>query len=111
MTKQEYPSFTVYPTAAEIPRYQRAWVWGLGALAILLCGVAAGWLFGSLAAHSFAGAWSDGGRRVDETALLRRQETVNRRLRERIAEMEQALAGDPCAPAALQALTRGAKNE
>lgn len=46
MTEQEHPQFTVYADEAAIPRYQRAWVWGMVALAILLCGLAAGWLFG-----------------------------------------------------------------
>lgn len=109
MTKQEYPSFTVYTVEAAIPRHQRAWAWGLGALAILLCGVAAGWLFGQASSHPSVRAWADGGREVDETALLARQEAINRQLRERIAGAEQALAGDACAPAATKALTQGVK--
>lgn len=46
MTQQESPQFTIYDAQQAIPGYQRAGVWGLAALAILLCGLAAGWLFG-----------------------------------------------------------------
>lgn len=109
MTKQEHPSFTVYTAEAAIPRYQRAWVWGLGALAVLLCGIVAGWLFGQASSHLSARAWSEGGREVDQTALLAPQEAINRQLRQRIAAAEQALAGDVCAPAATQALTQSVK--
>ena len=43
MNRQEQGQFTIYAAEAAIPRYQRAWVWGLAALAILLCGLVAGW--------------------------------------------------------------------
>ena len=103
MTQQQHTQFTVYVDKAAVPRYQRAWVWGVAALAILACGLVAGWLFGG------------GGRVVsrdpgvaisstDEQALLIRQEAVNEQLRERIARLERALASDACGPAALEAL-------
>lgn len=111
MTRQEHAQFTVYAEEAAIPRYQRAWVWGVAALAVLLCGIVAGWLFG--------GAGSDAGSdlrlagrsmELDGMALLAQQEAVNEHLRERIARLEQALDGDACGPAALEALTQGARN-
>jgi len=37
--------------------------------------------------------------------LLAQREAANRELRERIARLEQALRGDACAPAALEALS------
>jgi hypothetical protein len=107
---QDQDQFTLYAAEAAIPRYQRAGVWGLAALGILLCGLAAGWLFGGAAVRAWDGARSDGARSVDGTALLARQEAVNQQLRERIAHLEQALSGDACTPAALEALTQGAKN-
>ncbi|MCB1771711.1 MAG: hypothetical protein KDJ31_18735 [Candidatus Competibacteraceae bacterium] len=103
MTRQEYAQFTLYDAETAIPRYQRAWVWGTAALAILCCGAAAGWLLGGLlAAHSPVGAdrWA-----VDKAALLVQQKAANEQLRERIAGLEQALAGDVCAPSVLKALT------
>jgi hypothetical protein len=109
MTKQEYAQFTVYADETAIPSYQRAWVWGVAALAILLCGIAAGWLFGG------TGNDAGSGRRstlpsVDGPALLARQEAVNGQLRDRIARLEQALGGDACGPAALEALIQSARN-
>ncbi len=103
MIKQEYPQFTMYAAEAAIPRYQRAGSWGLAALGILLCGLAAGWLMGG------AGLSSRGGAQftipmTDGAALLARREAVNSELRERIAGLEQALRGDACAPAALEVL-------
>ena len=103
MNQQENGQFTVYPTAADVPRYQRAWVWGVAALAILLCGLAAGWLIGAAGAALRDGARS-GIHAMDGAALLARQEAANDELRARIARLEQALHGDPCAPAALEAL-------
>ena len=44
MNRHEQEQCTVYAAETAIPRYQRAWVWGVAALAILLCGLAAGWL-------------------------------------------------------------------
>ncbi|HRD67557.1 MAG TPA: hypothetical protein PKY50_15540 [Candidatus Competibacter sp.] len=109
MTEKERAQFAVYADEAAIPRYQRAWVWGMASLAILLCGLAAGWLFGN--------AGSDSGRDppsavrfVDGDALLARQEAVNRQLQERIARLEQALANDACGPMALEALTQNARD-
>ena len=105
MSEREHPQFTIYPEEAAIPAYQRAWVWGVAALAILLCGLAAGWLFGGGEQRAasdlpFAAHFADG------DALRVRQETINGQLRERITRLEQALAGDACGPAALEALTR-----
>jgi hypothetical protein len=103
MTHQEHAQFTLYDAEAAIPRYQRAWVWGTAALAILCCGAAAGWLLGGLlVTHSPGGANME---TLHSAALLARQETVNQQLRERIAELEQALMGDVCDPSALKALT------
>lgn len=108
MTRQEYAQFTLYDAETAIPRYQRAWVWGTAALMILCCGAVAGWLLGGLlAAHSSVGA--DMGA-VDKAALLARQEAINEQLRERIAGLEQALAGGVCDPAALKALTSDVGN-
>ena len=99
MTQQEYPQFTIYDAQQAIPGYQRAGVWGLAALAILLCGLAAGWLFGSARIIP-----SGSGASLDGAALLARQDADNQQLRARIAGLEQALNGDVCAPAALKAL-------
>jgi hypothetical protein len=41
---------------------------------------------------------------VDGAVLLAQREAANDELRERIARLEQALRGDACAPAALEAL-------
>ena len=103
MNPQKQEQFTVYAAEAAIPRYQRAWVWGLAALAILLCGLAAGWLVGG-AGIALRGEAPSSIRAVDGAALLAQQEAANDELRRRIARLEQALRGDPCAPAALEAL-------
>ena len=103
MNQQKQEQFTVYAAEAAIPRYQRARVWGLAALAILLCGLAAGWLIGGAGAALRDGAPSSI-RAVDGAALLTRQEAANDELRRRIARLEQALRSDACAPAALEAL-------
>lgn len=102
MSEREHPQFTVYADEAAIPRYQRAWIWGVASLAILLCGLAAGWLFGG--AERLASDPRSAIRSGD--ASLARQEAVNGQLRERIARLERALAGDACGPAALETLTR-----
>jgi hypothetical protein len=104
-SEQEHPQFTIYADKAAIPAYQRAWVWGVTALAILLCGLAAGWLFAG-GERRAASDPPSGARSADSGALLVRQEAVNGQLRERITRLEQALAGDACGPAALEALTR-----
>ncbi|KAB2921707.1 MAG: hypothetical protein F9K25_20050 [Candidatus Contendobacter sp.] len=103
MSRQEQEQFTVYAAEAAVPRYQRAWVWGLAALAILLCGLAAGWLMGG-AGSSFQGGARSGIHAVDSAVLLVQREAANDELRGRIARLEQALRGDVCAPAALEAL-------
>ncbi|MDG4595690.1 MAG: hypothetical protein P9F75_08345 [Candidatus Contendobacter sp.] len=102
MNRQE--QFTVYAAETAIPRHQRAWVWGLAALAILLCGLAAGWLMGGAGFGGFQSGTRSGIRAVDGVALLAQREAVNDELRKRIARLEQALRGDICAPAALEAL-------
>lgn len=105
MNDRKPAQFTVYAAEAAIPRYQRAGVWGLAALAILVCGIVAGWLFGRAGSPSWERAPSAAhAPLVDGAALLARREAANARLRERIAGLEQALAGDACAPAALEAL-------
>lgn len=105
MNPQKQEQFTVYTAEAAIPRHQRAWVWDLAALAILLCGLAAGWLVGGAGTALRDGAPSGNGiRLVDGAALLAQREAANRELRERIARLEQALRGDACAPAALAVL-------
>ncbi len=104
-SEQEHPQLTIYPEEAAIPGYQRAWVWGVAALAILLCGLAAGWLFAG-GEQRAASDPPSGARSADSGALLVRQEAVNGQLRERITRLEQALTGDACGPAALEALTR-----
>lgn len=104
IAEQEHSQFTVYAVEAAIPRYQRAWVWGAAALAILLLGVVAGWLFsGAIPTRLTSNAQSIGGM-ADGAALLTRQEAVNAQLRERITQVEQALGGDVCSPTALKAL-------
>ncbi len=109
MNDQKQAQFTVYAAEAAIPRYQRAGVWGLAALAILLCGIVAGWLFGRAGSLPWERARpAANAPLVDGAALLAQREAANARLRERIAGLEQALAGDACAPAALNALTQDA---
>jgi len=103
MNRQQQEQFTVYTVESAIPRYQRAWVWGLAALAILLCGLATGWLLGG-AGTGLRDGTPSGIRAVDGAALLTQREAANDELRERITRLEQALRGDVCAPAALEAL-------
>ncbi|MBK8183829.1 MAG: hypothetical protein IPK63_13510 [Candidatus Competibacteraceae bacterium] len=108
MSEQRHAQFAIYAEETAIPRYQRAWVWGVAALLILLCGLAAGWLFGASNGAGRAppaGAYSS----VAESALLARQEDINAQLRRRIAQLEQALAGDACGAAALKALTQNTR--
>lgn len=105
MAEQEHAQFTIYAAEAAIPRYQRAWVWGTAALVVLLCGAVVGWLLSGVIPPRFMAGVPLAGGTVDGAALLARQEAVNARLRERIARLEQALGGDVCTPAALEALT------
>lgn len=107
MSRQE--QFTIYATEAAIPRYQRARVWGLAALVVLLCGLVAGWLLGGAGA-SLRGRVQSSFQAVDGAALLAQREAANRELRERVARLEQVLRGDACAPAALEAFGRDAEN-
>lgn len=100
MVEQVSSQFMIYTAEAAIPRYQRAWVWGTVALVVLLCGAVVGWLLSGVIPPRFMA-----GGIVDGAALLARQEAVNARLREHIARLEQALGGDVCTPAALEALT------
>lgn len=99
MAGVEQGQFRMYAAEAAIPRYQRAWVWGTTALAILLCGAVAGWLLSGITPFN---ALSAG-------AALTEQEQLNARLRERIAQLEQALGGDPCTLQALEALRQDAQ--
>lgn len=103
MSEPEHSQYAIYAEEAAIPGYQRAWVWGVAALAILLCGLVAGWLFGA-GGNPVAGDLRAVARPVDGDGLLARQEAVNGLLRERIARLERALAGDACGAAALEAL-------
>jgi len=105
MSEPEHSQYAVYAEEAAIPGHQRAWVWGVAALAILLCGLVAGWLFGGGASGVAGSDARSAARSVDGDGSLARQETVNGQLRERIARLERALAGDACGPAALEALT------
>ncbi len=89
MNGQQHGQFTLYAAEAAIPRYQRAWVWGLAALTILLCGLAAGWLLGGVGTGLRSGT-------TDVKALLAQRQAVHDELRTRIAELEQTLSGDPC---------------
>ena len=110
MIERKHAQYTVYSAEAAIPRYQRAWVWGVAAAAVFLCGIAAGWLFAGASPRPWAGgARLPDARLVDGAALLARREADNERLRRRIAGLEQALAGEACAPAALAVLTQGAE--
>ncbi|HRD49826.1 MAG: hypothetical protein JNK95_14185 [Candidatus Competibacter sp.] len=104
MNGQEQGQFTIYAAEAAIPRYQRAWVWGLAALAILGCGLAAGWLLGGAGAGFRDGTRPTVRSSVDSGALLTRQQAANQELRARIARLEQALRGDACGAAALETL-------
>ena len=112
---EQHTQFKIYTDEAKIPGHQRAWVWGTAAMAILLCGLAAGWLFN----HGSVGASSQLGTTPNVSAIsateaaewLAQQEAVNRQLQQRIGRLERALAGgDPCGPVALEALTPSAGN-
>lgn len=102
MTTQKHSQFSLYEAEAAIPRYQRAWVWGTAALVILLCGVVAGGLFGRLFAADPGVPLGNG--TMNGATSLTEQEAVNQQLRERIATLEQVLAGDVCDPAAMEVL-------
>ena len=104
--ERQHAQFTIYAADAAIPRYQRAWVWGVVALAILLCGVAAGWLLSSTMPNLRHGIQSNAPSLAVDGALAR-QQTINERLRARVVRLEQVLGGDACGPEALEALTRG----
>lgn len=106
---EQNTQFKIYTDEANIPGHQRAWVWGMVAMAILLCGLAAGWLLshggfgasGPLSASPNPSAVSA----AEATEWLAQQEIVNRQIQERIGKLERALVGsDPCGPAALEAL-------
>lgn len=101
---QEHDQFTVYTAEAAIPRYQRAWVWGTVALAILLLGVIAGGLLRGAMPTQLTGSARSTGEMTDGTTLLIQQEAVNAQLRERITQVQQALDGDVCSPTAAKAL-------
>ncbi len=102
MAEQQNTQFTVYTDEAAIPGYQRAWVWGLAALLILGCGLAAGWLWGR--GENTTQPSISAVRTVNAAVLLSRHETINQGLRQRISQLEHALAGDVCGSAAIQAL-------
>ena len=103
--ERQHPQFTIHAAEATIPRYQRAWVWGVVALAILLCGIVAGWLSSGTVSGLWHGVQPNPQLAIDGTALAR-QRAVNERLLARIVRLEQALAGDACGPEALEAMTR-----
>lgn len=112
---EQHTQFKIYTDEAKIPGYQRAWVWGTVAMAILLCGLAAGWLF----SHSGVGTSSQIDTTLNTSAIsatkaaewLAQQEAVNRQLQERISQLERVLAGgDSCGPTALEALAPSAGN-
>ena len=105
--ERQHPQFTIHAAEATIPRYQRAWVWGVVALAILLCGVVAGWLLGDTVPGLRHGIQPNPQLAIDGAALAR-QRAVNERLHTRIARLEQALAGDACG---LEVLVGGADAE
>ena len=98
------PEQIVYTTEAAIPGYQQAWVWGSAALAILLCGAVAGWLFKNSSAPTMSNT-------ANSATLLAEQEAVNAQLREHIAQLEAALAGDVCSSAARKALAASSESE
>ena len=103
--ERQHPQFTIHAAEATIPRYQRAWVWGVVALVILLCGIVAGWLSSGTVPGLRHNIQPNPQLATDGTALAR-QRAVNERLHARIVRLEQALAGDACSPEALEALTR-----
>lgn len=91
----------IYPTKPDIPPYQRDWVWGTAALAILACGLLAGWLLkpGQPDYRSLGSPAAPVIRPADSDQRLARQAAENQELRARIAELEQALTGDVCGTA------------
>lgn len=102
---RQHPQFTIYTAEAMIPHYQRAWVWGTVALAILLCGGAAGWLLGGTVPGLRYGVQpNEPSLAVDGATTLAKQQTVNEYLRARIVRLEQVLDGDACDPEMLEAL-------
>lgn len=103
MSGQKYRQFTLYSAEAEIPRHQRAWVWGVAALLILLCGLMVGGLLGRVSIPFISGMSASGS--FDSEALLTRQQAMNEELRIRIARLDQALGGDACSTTALDALS------
>ena len=99
MNRHEQEQCTVYAAETAIPRYQRAWVWGLAALGILICGILAGGLLGATLTPSATGPYA-GSVAMHPTAT---------QLRARIEQLEQALRGDPCDPVNLRMLQPGAE--
>ncbi|MBE2294085.1 MAG: hypothetical protein IAF00_04010 [Phycisphaerales bacterium] len=107
MSERQRAQYTMYTTEAAIPAYQRAWIWGTVALVILLCGIAIGWLASDLLPrHQPDIALNEPSSIGEAATLLDRQQVINEQLRARIAQVEQALAGDVCGPVALEALTQ-----
>ncbi|MDG4554783.1 MAG: hypothetical protein P9E24_11145 [Candidatus Competibacter sp.] len=104
---RQHKQFAIYAAEAMIPRYQRAWVWGVVALAILLSGVAAGWLLSGVVSGLRYGIQPNKPSLTVGGATLIRQQAVNEHLRIRIVRLEQALSSDACGPEALEALTQG----
>ncbi|CDI04011.1 hypothetical protein BN873_770044 [Candidatus Competibacter denitrificans Run_A_D11] len=111
---EEHTQFKIYADEAKIPGHQRAWVWGAVAMAILLSGLAVGWLLsGGVGASSQlgTGANTSAVSAAEAAAWLAQQETVNQQIQERISRLEQVLAeSDPCGPVALEALRPSADN-
>lgn len=98
MIEQQQGQFTLYATETAIPRYQRAWVWGSAAFIILLCGLLSGWLLGGIK-DNFWDNWSSVPiRATDNQTLLAQQQATNEALRNRIAQLEQAMRDDVCNP-------------
>jgi len=105
--ERQHSQFTIHATMATIPRYQRAWVWGVVALVILLCGIVTGWLSSGAILGLQHGIQPTPPLAIDGGTALARQRAVNEGLRARIARLEQApLAGDVCGPEAMEVLTR-----
>ena len=104
--ERQRPQFTIHAAEATIPRYQRAWVWGVVALAILLCGIVAGWLLSGTVSGRRPGIQPNSSQLATDGTALARQQAVNERLHARIVRLEQALVGDACGPEALEAMTR-----
>lgn len=104
--ERQHPQFTIHAAEATIPRYQRAWVWGVVALAILLCGLVTGWLSSGMVLGLRHDGIQPNPQLATDGAALVRQRAVNERLHAHIVRLEQALAGDACGPEALEAMTR-----